>query len=85
LTLRTQPLLLAGLAAAVTGLGSIGWMAFDLTSQAGAGERASLLDLLDDIGKPGADAPPSRPPGTPPCGSSAPRCRPPSASSCSLW
>jgi hypothetical protein len=55
----TQPLLLAGLAAAVTGLGSIGWMAFDLTSQAGAGERPSLLDLLDDIGKPGADAPPS--------------------------
>ncbi len=59
MTLRTQPLIIAGLAAAVTGLGSIGWMAFDLTSQAGAGERHSLLDLFDDMGKPSADAAPS--------------------------
>lgn len=62
MTLRTQPLFLAVLAAAVTGLGSIGWMARDLSSQGGEGGRRSLLDLLEDIGKPSADAPPS--PGT---------------------
>ena len=59
MTLRTQPLLLAGVAAAVTGLGSIGWMAVDLTSQAGANERPTLLDLLDDIGRPSPEPSPA--------------------------
>jgi len=62
LTVRTQPLLLASLAAVVTGLGSIGWMARDLSSQAGERGRLSLLDLLEDIGKPSEGMPPS--PGT---------------------
>jgi len=62
LTLRTQPLLLASLAAAVTGLGSIGWMARDLSSQGSEAGRSSLLDLLEDIGKPSEEVPAS--PGT---------------------
>lgn len=61
MTLRSQPLLLASLAAAVTGLGSIGWMARDLTSQAGEGGGPSLLDLLE-FGKPQPE--PALPPGT---------------------
>lgn len=59
MTLRTRPLLLACLAAAVTGLGSIGWMARDLGSQGAEGPRLSLLDLLEDIGTPTEEAPPS--------------------------
>ncbi|MEB3353829.1 MAG: peptidoglycan recognition family protein [Cyanobacteriota bacterium] len=49
---RSQPLLLAGLAAAVLGLGSIGWLARDLSTAAGDGGRRSLLDLLDEVGQP---------------------------------
>ena len=62
MTLRTQPLLLASLAAVVTGLGSIGWVARDLSSQAGDRGRPSLLDLLE-IGKSAEEAVPA--PGTP--------------------
>jgi N-acetylmuramoyl-L-alanine amidase len=60
LTLHTQPLLLASLAAIVTGLGSIGWMARDLSSQASESGRLSLLDLLEDIGKPTEGVSPSQ-------------------------
>jgi N-acetylmuramoyl-L-alanine amidase len=59
---RIQPLLLASLAAAVTGLGSIGWMARDLSSQAGDRGRLSMLDLLEEIGRPPDTVTPS--PGT---------------------
>jgi len=62
LTLRTRPLLLACLAAVVTGLGSIGWMARDLSHSSGDDGRRSLLDLLDDIGRPTEEPPAS--PGT---------------------
>lgn len=49
---RSQPLLLAGLAAAVLGLGGIGWLARDLTAPGKGADQPSVLDLLDAFGSP---------------------------------
>jgi N-acetylmuramoyl-L-alanine amidase len=78
---RSQPLLLASLAAAVLGLGGIGWLARDLTSQGGAAGQSSLLDLLEDLPRPGtAPEPLARPAPPPP---SRPAWSSPLARSCS--
>lgn len=58
---RHQPLLLAILAAAVVGLGGIGWLARDLSAERGPAQQRSLLELLDEIGKPANRNEPSSP------------------------
>jgi N-acetyl-anhydromuramyl-L-alanine amidase AmpD len=74
MTLRSQPLLLASAAAAVLGLGGIALFARDLTAQGQGSEQPSLIDLLDQIGRPQPNAeplvrpapkPPTRPPQSP--------------------
>jgi N-acetylmuramoyl-L-alanine amidase len=49
---QPQPLLLVCLAAVMLGLGGIGWLARDLSSQGANRPGRSLLELLEDIGKP---------------------------------
>ena len=58
---QAQPLLLVCLAAVMLGLGGIGWLARDRSSQGGQRPSRSLLELLEDIGKP--SPPPQQGPG----------------------
>ena len=60
---RLQPLLWASAGAALLSLGALGWLARELIGDAGsrADARPSLLDLLEEVGRPGADAPPVPP------------------------
>ncbi|MEX1316709.1 MAG: peptidoglycan recognition family protein [Synechococcaceae cyanobacterium] len=55
-----QPLVLAAVAVGVIGLGSLGWLARDSSTQlAGAGGRRSLLDLLDEVRQSPSQPPPA--------------------------
>ncbi|MFQ6537105.1 MULTISPECIES: N-acetylmuramoyl-L-alanine amidase [Aphanothece] len=52
MTLRRQPLVLAGLASGILGLGGIGWLARDLSNSEGRRGQASLLELLEEVRQP---------------------------------
>jgi N-acetylmuramoyl-L-alanine amidase len=68
---RVQPLIWAMAGAAVVSLGGLGWLARELLDNPStrADARPSLLDLLEDVGRPGGSArpvAPRRPPPSPP-------------------
>jgi N-acetylmuramoyl-L-alanine amidase len=82
MTQRPQPLVLAGLAFGILGLGGIGWLARDLSSPERHRGQASLLELLEEVRKPpmapqpgrrNAPAPPAPSPWTSPLGRSCPK------------
>lgn len=60
---RLQPLLWGMAGASLLSLGALGWLARELIGDSGAraDARPSLLDLLEDVGRPGAESRPAAP------------------------
>jgi len=62
-TPRLQPLVWAMAGSALLSLGAVGWLARELFGDSGgrADARPSLLELLEEVGRPGGDARPAAP------------------------
>ena len=63
MTPRLQPLVWAMAGSALLSLGAVGWLARELFGDSGgrADARPSLLELLEEVGRPGGDARPAAP------------------------